>query len=89
VLLTSSELEEVLGISHRTLLMANGRVIGEVAHGELDADETLARIFVGIERRNRWAQAGMASSCRRSPQSSSAGRACMATKGPCGDRSPA
>jgi imidazolonepropionase-like amidohydrolase len=51
VLLTSSELEEVLGISHRTLLMANGRVIGEVAHGELDADETLARIFVGIERR--------------------------------------
>ena len=45
VVLISSELEEVLGMSHRTLLMSNGRLIGEIAHGELDVDETLARIF--------------------------------------------
>jgi ABC-type sugar transport system ATPase subunit len=49
VLMISSELEEVLGISHRTLLMANGRLIGEVTHGELDADQALARIFAGID----------------------------------------
>jgi hypothetical protein len=29
--------------------MANGRLIGEVAHGELDADQALARIFAGID----------------------------------------
>ena len=45
VLLISSELEEVLGMSHRTLLMSNGRTIGEVAHGELDADQALAIVL--------------------------------------------
>jgi ABC-type sugar transport system ATPase subunit len=47
VLLISSELEEVLAMSHRTLLVSNGAIIGEVAHGELDADEALALIFAG------------------------------------------
>ena len=55
VLLISSELEEVLGMSHRTLLMSNGRMIGEVAHGELDADQALARIVLeaGADERSR------------------------------------
>ena len=50
VVLISSELEEVLGMAHRTLLMSDGRVIGEVAAGELDADQALARIFAAIDR---------------------------------------
>ena len=45
MLLISSELEEVLGMSHRTVLMSNGRTIGEVAHGELDADQALALVL--------------------------------------------
>ncbi len=45
VLLISSELEEVLGMSHRTFLMSNGRMIGEVAHGDLDADQALAIVL--------------------------------------------
>ena len=50
VVLISSELEEVLGMAHRTLLMSDGRVIGEVAAGELDADQALARIFAAVDR---------------------------------------
>ena len=50
VVLISSELEEVLGMAHRTLLMSDGRIIGEVAAGELDADQALARIFAAIDR---------------------------------------
>ena len=51
VLLISSELEEVLGMSHRTVLMSNGRTIGEVAAGELDADQVLARVLEAGGRR--------------------------------------
>ena len=50
VLLVSSELEEVVGLCHRIHLMCEGRIVGEVGHGELDADEVLARIFAATDR---------------------------------------
>ena len=53
VLLVSSELEEVVGLCHRIHLMCEGRIVGEVGHGELDADEVLARIFARHRPRSR------------------------------------
>ena len=42
--------------------MSNGRTIGEVAHGELDVDEMLARIFAAGDGgpRRRSAEVGSA-----------------------------
>jgi ABC-type sugar transport system ATPase subunit len=45
VLLISSEIEEVLGLSDRILVMRNGRLAGEFASGEVDEDAILRAAF--------------------------------------------
>nr|WP_232376729.1 sugar ABC transporter ATP-binding protein [Amycolatopsis aidingensis] len=45
VLLVSSEVEEVLGLAHRVLVMRQGRVVGEVARGTASREEVLALAF--------------------------------------------
>jgi rhamnose transport system ATP-binding protein len=46
VLLISSELEEVLGLAHRVLVVRNGRIVGEFA-GEQINEETVMRAAFG------------------------------------------
>jgi ABC-type sugar transport system ATPase subunit len=45
VLLISSELEEVVELSHRVYLLREGQIVGEVDPVELTADDVLARLF--------------------------------------------
>ena len=45
VILISSELEEVVYLSHRILLMSNGRVVGEGAAEDFTVDELLRLLF--------------------------------------------
>jgi ABC-type sugar transport system ATPase subunit len=45
VLLISSEIEEVLGLSDRILVMRNGRLAGEFASGEVDENAILRAAF--------------------------------------------
>jgi ABC-type sugar transport system ATPase subunit len=45
VLLISSELEEVMGLSHRGYLMSAGRIFGEIDPRETDVANVLARLF--------------------------------------------
>jgi ribose transport system ATP-binding protein len=45
VLLISSELEEVVELSHRVYLLREGQIVGEVDPAELTADDVLARLF--------------------------------------------
>ena len=45
VLLVSSEIEEVLGLSHRAYLMAGGRIVGEVDARTTSVEDVLFRLF--------------------------------------------
>jgi simple sugar transport system ATP-binding protein/ribose transport system ATP-binding protein len=45
VLLISSELEEVLGLAHRVLVMRAGRIVGELAGDEMTESAVLAAAF--------------------------------------------
>ena len=45
VLLISSELEEVLNLSHRAYLMSGGRIIGEVDSPHISVEDVLFRLF--------------------------------------------
>jgi ABC-type sugar transport system ATPase subunit len=45
VLLISSELEEVIGLSHRVLVMRRGRLVGELAGDAITEGAILARAF--------------------------------------------
>jgi ribose transport system ATP-binding protein len=45
ILLISSELEEVLGLSHRSYLMKGGRIIGEIDPRAKSAADVLGRLF--------------------------------------------
>jgi ABC-type sugar transport system ATPase subunit len=45
IVLISSEHEEVLGLAHRTLLMRNGRIAGELSYEEASAAAILALAF--------------------------------------------
>ncbi|UXN68101.1 sugar ABC transporter ATP-binding protein (plasmid) [Devosia neptuniae] len=45
VLLISSELEEVLKLSHRAYLMSQGRIIGEVESATISVEDALFRLF--------------------------------------------
>ena len=42
VVLISSENEEVLGLAHRVLVLRQGRIVGEFAHGAADAETILS-----------------------------------------------
>ncbi|HVO53289.1 MAG TPA: sugar ABC transporter ATP-binding protein [Solirubrobacterales bacterium] len=52
VLLISSELEEVLGLSHRAYVIREGRTTHEVASAETSAEEVLYTIF-GLQRNTK------------------------------------
>ncbi|WP_020672631.1 sugar ABC transporter ATP-binding protein [Amycolatopsis nigrescens] len=45
VLMVSSEVEEVLGLAHRVLVMRHGRIAGEFARGAASREEVLATAF--------------------------------------------
>jgi ABC-type sugar transport system ATPase subunit len=45
VLLISSELEEVMALSHRGYLMSQGRIIGEVVPATTSIADVLSRLF--------------------------------------------
>jgi ABC-type sugar transport system ATPase subunit len=45
VLLVSSEIEEVIGLSHRAYLMAGGRVVDEVDAPTTTVEDVLFRLF--------------------------------------------
>ena len=45
VLLISSELEEVLGLAHRVLVMRAGRIVGELAGEQMTESAVLAAAF--------------------------------------------
>jgi ribose transport system ATP-binding protein len=45
VILISSELEEVIGLSHRGYLMSRGRIVGEVDCRGLGVEDVLFRLF--------------------------------------------
>jgi rhamnose transport system ATP-binding protein len=47
VLLVSSQVEEVLGLSHRVLVMRDGKVAGEFARGAASREDVLALAFAG------------------------------------------
>jgi ABC-type sugar transport system ATPase subunit len=45
VVVISSELEEILGLSHRVLVMRRGRIVAELAGGEMSEGAVLAAAF--------------------------------------------
>jgi len=45
VLMVSSEIEEVLGLSHRVLVMRHGRLVAEIARGEATREQVLSLAF--------------------------------------------
>ncbi|MGH2929454.1 MAG: ATP-binding cassette domain-containing protein, partial [Solirubrobacteraceae bacterium] len=47
ILLISSELEEVLGLAHRVLVMRQGRIVKELAESEMSESAILAAAFSG------------------------------------------
>jgi ABC-type sugar transport system ATPase subunit len=50
VLLFSSDLAEVLGLSDRVLVMRHGRMVGEIPRGQASREQILARALVGEGR---------------------------------------
>ena len=50
ILLVSVELDEILALSDRILVMNAGRIVGEVARGEADADR-IGLMMAGVHRR--------------------------------------
>jgi simple sugar transport system ATP-binding protein/ribose transport system ATP-binding protein len=57
VLLISSELEEVMGLSHRVYLISEGRILSEVDPTQVTIDEVLATLFDANLRREALAEA--------------------------------
>ncbi len=47
VLLISSEIEEILGLCHRALVMARGRIVAEFSRGEMTDDALMKAAFSG------------------------------------------
>jgi len=53
ILLISSELEEVLGLSHRVLVVRGGRIVGQFDRSEADEERVMRAAFGGDpSRRN-------------------------------------
>ncbi|MFE0151683.1 sugar ABC transporter ATP-binding protein [Nonomuraea sp. NPDC059007] len=50
VLMVSSEIEEVLGLSHRVLVLRGGRVAGEFARGAAEREDVMELAFAGRPR---------------------------------------
>jgi len=51
IILISSELQEVIGLSHRVLVMRSGRIAGELSGDDIN-EEQIVRYQMGIETRN-------------------------------------
>jgi simple sugar transport system ATP-binding protein/ribose transport system ATP-binding protein len=49
ILLVSSEIEEVLGLAHRTVVMRRGRIVAEFEGDEMTEAAILAAAFSGTE----------------------------------------
>lgn len=49
LLLTSSEIDEVLGLAHRILVMRDGRIVKEFAHGEANKENVLMYVSGNID----------------------------------------
>lgn len=52
VLLISSEIEEVINLSHRSYLMSDGRIFAEAPSASLTVETALHRVFLEQNRRN-------------------------------------
>jgi ribose transport system ATP-binding protein len=52
VLLISSELEEVINLSHRSYLMSDGRIFAEAPSASLTVESALHRVFLEQNRRS-------------------------------------
>jgi ribose transport system ATP-binding protein len=48
ILFASSEMEEIIGLSDRALVMHEGRIVGEVPRGEL-TEQSVMRLATGDE----------------------------------------
>jgi L-arabinose transport system ATP-binding protein len=48
ILVVSSELAEILGVSDRILVMSDGRIVGEAARGESDPEALLKLALPGV-----------------------------------------
>ena len=48
VLLISSELEEVIGLAHRVLVVRAGRIVAEFAGGEVNEESVMRAAFGGV-----------------------------------------
>jgi ribose transport system ATP-binding protein len=49
ILLASSDMPELLNLSHRVLVFRNGRVMGELSRCDLN-QETILRLAMGVKR---------------------------------------
>ena len=49
VLLISSELEEILGLAHRALVMRRGRIVTELRGDQMSESTILAAAFSGVQ----------------------------------------
>jgi len=45
IIMISSELPEIIGLSHRTLIMADGKICGELSHEEITQEKIMDRII--------------------------------------------
>ena len=63
VLLVSSEIEEVIGLSHRAYLMSRGRIVGEVDAGRRPPSRTCSSACSSRSTAAEWTRAAPA--CRR------------------------
>ena len=45
----SSELPEIIGLCHRTIVMREGRIVGEL-QGESLTEEAIMRLAAGVEK---------------------------------------
>ena len=49
VILISSEIEEVLGLSHRVLVMRGGRIVAELAGEEATDEAVMSAAFAAVQ----------------------------------------
>jgi simple sugar transport system ATP-binding protein/ribose transport system ATP-binding protein len=52
ILVVSSELEEVVGIAHRVLVMSAGKIVKELIGSEITESSVLAASFEGMDTLN-------------------------------------
>jgi len=53
ILLISSDMEEVLGLAHRVLVMRHGKVVAEMEEGTMSENAILNAAFADTDRAER------------------------------------